>query len=100
MLRFGVAMMIIVGLSVWRLTRVHREYHHRRSLSTLSVFEVWVLYLFHFGATVAASVVAGIWSFPLRSIKRRLLPFGSKRTIESLKIPISDTFMTNIYNIA
>lgn len=68
-LRFGIAIVIIVGLSVWCLVRIHREYRHGQPLSTGSVMGVWILYLFHLSTTVAASVVAA-WFIPLHPIIR------------------------------
>ena len=64
MLIFGVATAIIVGLSVWCLARVHREYRRKQTLSTLSVTGVWVLYLVHLGTTIAASALS-VWCIPL-----------------------------------
>jgi len=64
MLIFGVTIAIIIGLGIWCLARVRREYRRKQTLSTLSVTGVWVLYLVHLGTTVAASALS-VWSIPL-----------------------------------
>ena len=67
MLLIGVAIVITIGLGVWCLGRIRREYRHAQNLSALSVVIVWGLYLFHLFTTVASSIVAA-WPIPLHPI--------------------------------
>lgn len=61
---YVVAVTFVLGFGAWCILRVRAEYLEKDRLSHLTVVAVWLLYIAHFGVTLAAAATSR-WSVPV-----------------------------------